>query len=59
MFMQGSLLYTRVYLKHFMYSVPSTEDAVDLSLVKTGLSSLLQKNPTHAMDGIFSQVRSE
>ena len=32
------------------------DDSVDLSLVKAGLASLLQKNPTHAMDGIFSQV---
>ena len=32
------------------------EDVVDLSLVKTGLATLLQKNTMAAMDGIFSQV---
>ena len=30
---------------------------MDLSLVKTGLATLLQKNTMAAMDGIFSQVR--
>ena len=29
---------------------------MDLALVKTGLATLLQKNTTAAMDGIFSQV---
>ena len=29
---------------------------MDLSLVKTGLATLLQKNTMAAMDGIFSQV---
>ena len=33
------------------------EDVVDLSLVKIGLATLLQKNIMAAMDGIFSQVR--
>ena len=32
---------------------------MDLSLVKTGLATLLQKNTMAAMDGIFSQVREE
>ena len=30
---------------------------MDLSLVKAGLATLLQKNTMAAMDGIFSQVR--
>ena len=32
---------------------------MDLALVKTGLATLLQKNTTAAMDGIFSQVGIE
>ena len=39
-------------------SLSLSEDVVDLGLVKTGLASLLQKNTTAAMDGIFSQVSS-
>ena len=30
---------------------------MDLSLIRTGLATLLQKNTMAAMDGIFSQVR--